>query len=186
MSPLGLLICTTCFGLTSAGWGTQRCHCEKYQEYPGVDCPSGYHLCYMCAATVAGGTGRYSWNVCDVCLKFNRKLASDYGVSLPLGRHSIMNGLSIPMSASAEVQAHAAQKLLHFIDVAGAISDWGKLQARVLFESVPVWRREPYVKRDVWEAKFKLTGSRATTRSVDAFKGYLRVESFEGLSKIRE
>ena len=53
------------------------------------------------------------------------------------------------MSASAEVQAHAAQKLLHFIDVAGTISDWGKLQARVLFESVPVWRSEPYVKRDV-------------------------------------
>jgi hypothetical protein len=87
------------------------------------------------------------------------------------------------MNASAEVRAHAAQKLLHFIDVAGAISDWGKLQARVLFESVPVWRREPYVKRDLWEAKFKLTGSRATTRSVDAFRGYLRVESFEELGK---
>jgi hypothetical protein len=137
----------------------------------------------MCAATVTGGTGRYSWNVCDVCLKFNRKLASDYGVSLPLGRHSIMNRLSIPMSASPEVQEHAAQKLLQFIDVSGAISDWGKLQARVLFESVPVWQREPYVKRDVWEAKFKLTGSRATTRSVDAFKGYLRVESFDGLGE---
>jgi hypothetical protein len=49
----------------------------------------------------------------------------------------------------------------------------------VLFESVPVWQREPYVKRDVWEAKFKLTGSRAATRSVDAFKGYLRVDGFE-------
>jgi hypothetical protein len=51
----------------------------------------------------------------------------------------------------------------------------------VLFESVPVWQREPYVMQSVWEAKFKLSGSRATTRSVDAFKGYLRVESFEGL-----
>jgi len=33
----------------------------------------------------------------------------------------------------------------------------------------------------VWEEKFKLTAPRATTRSVEAFKGYLRVESFEGL-----
>jgi hypothetical protein len=114
-------------------------------------------------------------------LNFNRKLARDYGVSLPLGRHSIMNGVSIPMSASAEVQAHAAEKLIAFVAVAGAISDWGALQARALFESVPVWQREPYVKQSVWEAKFKLSGSRATTRSVDAFKGYLRVESFEGL-----
>jgi hypothetical protein len=114
-------------------------------------------------------------------LKFNRKLAHDYGVSLPLGRHSIMNGVSIPMSASAEVQAHAAEKLIAFVAVAGAISDWGALQARVLFESVPVWRKEPYVKQSVWETKFKLSGSRAMTRSVDAFKGYLRVESFEEL-----
>jgi hypothetical protein len=135
----------------------------------------------MCAATVTGGTGRYSWTVCEVCLTFNRKLARDYGVSLPLGRHSIMNGVSIPMSASAEVQAHAAEKLIAFVAVAGAISDWGKLQARVLFESVPVWQREPYVKQSVWEAKFELSGSRATTRSVDAFKGYLRVDSFEEL-----
>jgi hypothetical protein len=114
-------------------------------------------------------------------LNFNRKLARDYGVSLPLGRHSIMNGVSIPMSASAEVQAHAAEKLIAFVAVAGAISDWGALQARALFESVPVWQREPYVKQSVWEAKFKLSGSRATTRSVDAFKGYLRVDSFEEL-----
>lgn len=180
MSPLGLLICTRCSGLTSAGWG---CHCEKYQPYPGVDCPSGYHLCYLCAATVTGGAGRYSWNVCEVCLKFNRKLAHDYGVRLPLGCHSIMNGVSIPMSASAEVRAHAAEKLIAFVAVAvaGAISDWGKLQARVLFESVLVWQREPYVKQSVWEAKFKLSVVKASARSAQAFKEYLRVESFEEL-----
>lgn len=71
------------------------------------------------------------------------------------------------------------QELITF--VAGAKSDLGKLQARVLFESVPVWQREPYVKQSVLEAKSKLSGSRATTRSVDGFKGYLRVESFEEL-----
>ena len=182
MSPLGLLICTRCFGLTSAGLGMQQCRCEKYQDYPGVDCPSGYHLCYLCAASVTGGTGRYSWNVCEVCLKFNRKLARDYGVRLPLGRHSIMNGVSIPMSASAEVQARAAAKLIAFVAVAGAISDWGALQARVLFESVPVWQKEPYVKQSVWETKFKLSVVKASARSAQAFKDYLRVDSFEELS----
>ena len=67
MPPIDFYVCTTCFGLTSAGTGMQRCRCEEYKAYPGVDCPSGYHLCYMCAAVVAGGTGRYSWNACDVC-----------------------------------------------------------------------------------------------------------------------
>ncbi len=123
---VGFLVCTTCFGLTSAGTGMQRCRCEEYKAYPGVDCPSGFQLCYMCAASVAGGTGRYSWNVCESCLKFNRKLGSKYGVSLPLGRHSIMNGLGIPMHATKRVQEEAAKELLNFIDVAGSISDWAR------------------------------------------------------------
>lgn len=173
-----LYVCTTCFALTSVGKGMQRCRCEVYQSYPGVDCPSGFHLCYICAAQVAGGTGRYSWNACDVCLKFNRKLAADHGVALPLGRHSVMNGFAIPISASAEVQEQATKDLLRSIEVAGAIEDWGLLQARALFESVLSWKNEPYVALSKWEAKFALRGVAATSRSVAAFKGYLGVESF--------
>lgn len=109
MPPIGFLICTTCFWPTSAGTGIQRCRCEKHQPYPGVDCPSGYHLCQLCAALLA---------------------------------------------------------------------DWGLLQARVLFESVPAWKREPFILLDTWEAKFALGTVKATSRSVAAFKGYLRVERF--------
>ena len=182
MSTIDLFVCTTCFGLTSAGAGMQRCRCEKYQAYPGTDCPSGFHLCYMCAASETGGLSRWSWNACDSCLKFNKRLKSKHGVSLPLGRHSIMNGVSIPMSASKRIQDEKTKDLLHFIEVAEDISDWGKLQARVLFESVPMWRNEPYIKVSVWEAKFHLSTVKATTRSVQAFKDYLRVENFDELS----
>ena len=182
MQPLGLLVCTTCFGLTSAGQGMQVCRCEVYKPYPGIDCPSGYHLCVICASSVAGGTGRYSWNVCEVCLKFNRKLGSTYGVNLPLGRHSIMNGLGIPMNATKRIQEEATKDLLHFLDVAGSISDWGTLQARMLFESVPMWRKEPYILVSTWQAKFHLSKVKATSRSVQAFKDYLRVDDFEELS----
>jgi hypothetical protein len=181
MSSNGLLVCTTCFGLTSAGQGMQRCSCEVYQAYPGVDCPSGYHLCFMCAAIVAGGTGRYSWEVCEECQKFNRSLKIWYGFSLPLGRHSIMNGLAIPLVAQGSEQEEGIVKLLDFLDQAGSISDWGKLQARTLFESVPMWRKEPFIKLDTWEAKFHLSKVKATSRSVQTFKDYLRVDSFEEL-----
>lgn len=183
MSSIGLLVCTRCFGITSAGNGMQRCHCETYQAYPGIDCPSGFHLCYMCATAVAGGTGRYSWDVCDVCLKVNRKLARDFGVSLPLGRHSIMNGLGIPLHATKRIQEESATELLHFLDIAGNISDWGNLQAQTLFESVPTWRKEPFIRRARWEEKFHLSTVRATTRSVVAFKQYLRINDFAELGK---
>ncbi len=178
MPHLGLLVCTTCFGLTSAGQGMQVCRCEVYKPYPGIDCPSGYHLCYMCAASKAGGTSRWAWNACDPCLKFNRSLKSKHGVSLPLGRHSIMNGFGIPMKASREVQEAASKDLLRSVNKAGDISDWGTLQARVLFESVPMWRNEPYILLSTWEAKFHLSKVKATSRSVQAFKDYLRVDSF--------
>ena len=173
-----LYVCTECFGLTSKGSGMQRCSCEEYKTYPGVDCPSGYHLCYICATSLAGGTGRYSWHVCLVCLKFNRKLATDYGLSLPLGRHSIMNGLAIPMQGTKVEQDLAITQLLKSFEMADSLSDWGLAEARALFESVPMWKKRPLILLRDWEAKFHLTTVRATSRSVEAFKKYLGVESF--------
>ena len=166
-------VCTKCFGLTSKGAGMQRCSCEKYKSSSEVDCPSGYHLCDICAASLAGGTSRYSWNACEVCLKFNRKLATDYGVSLPLGRHSIMNGIAIPFNISKEQQVGAIKQLIDSLDVSGSISDWGISQARVLFQSVPMWKNESHILLSKWEAKFALATVRATSRSVAAFKEYL-------------
>ena len=174
-----LFVCTTCFALTSLGLGMQRCMCEEYKAYAGVDCPNGYHLCYMCAATVAGGTGRYSWNVCESCLKFNRYLGRMYGFSLPLGRHSIMNSISVPLNASREVQEEATSEMLRFIDDAGSISDWGLLQARTLFESAHAWAKEGVIPLAKWEAKFHLSKVKATSRSEQAFKDYLRVDAFD-------
>ena len=160
----------------------QSCRCEESKEYPGVDCPSGYHLCYMCAASVAGGTSRWSWNACESCLKFNRSLQSKYGFSLPLGRHSIMNAISVPLSASPEVQEKAIKEMLNFVEVSVAISDWGLLQARTLFESAHAWAKEGIIPLAKWEAKFHLSKVKATSRSEQAFKDYLRVSDFEELS----
>ena len=168
-------VCTKCFGLTSKGAGMQRCSCEEYKSSSEVDCPSGYHLCDICAASLAGGTSRYSWNACEVCLKFNRKLATDCGVNLPLGRHSIMNGVAIPFNISKEQSDEAIKQLIDSLDLSGSISDWGISQARALFKSAPMWKNEPHILLSKWEAKFALTTVRATSRSVAAFKEYLEV-----------
>jgi hypothetical protein len=179
-----LFVCTTCFSLTSLGLGMQRCMCEEHKSYPGVDCPSGFILCYMCSATIAGGTSRYSWNACESCLKFNRYLGRTYGISLPLGRHSIMNSISVPLNASREVQEKATSEMLRFIDVAGSISDWGLLQARTLFESAHAWAKEGIIPLAKWQAKFHLSKVKATSRSEQAFKDYLRVDAFEELAAV--
>jgi hypothetical protein len=69
--------------------------------------------------------------------------------------------------------------MFHFLNVAGSIEDWGVLQARVLFESVHSWKKEKLIPLATWEAKFHLSKVKATTRSGQAFKDYLRIDEFE-------
>lgn len=89
-----------------------------------------------------------------------------------------MNSISIPLHASREVQEKVTNEMLHFIDVAGSIADWGKLQARLLFESAHAWSKESIIPEAKWEAKFYLSKVKATSRSEQAFKDYLRVNDF--------
>jgi hypothetical protein len=92
-----------------------------------------------------------------------------------------MNSISVPLSASPELQEKAITELLKFVDEVGALSDWGLLQARTLYESAPTLSVLGIIPREKWEAKFHLTKVQATSRSVQAFKDYLRTNEFEEL-----
>jgi len=94
-----------------------------------------------------------------------------------------MNSIGIPVHASKEVQEEATKDMLHFLNVAGSIEDWGVLQARVLFESILSWKKEQIILLAEWEAKFHLSKVKATTRSAQAFKDYLRIDEFEDLTR---
>jgi hypothetical protein len=169
-----LYICTTCFGLTAKGNGMQRCSCQEVKSYPGVDCPSGYHLCYLCAALVTGGESRYSWNACNWCLKFNRWLRENHGISLPLGRHSIMNGIAIPFKSGEGEKKVAVEKMLDFLTLSTKLEQWGQIQAKSLFSSVLSWKKERYILASKWEAKFALSKVMATKRSAGAVGDFLK------------
>ena len=71
--------------------------------------------------------------------------------------------------------------MLKFVEVSGAISDWGLLQARTLYESAHSWSVLGIVAAEKWEAKFHLSKVKATTRSVQAFKDYLGIKDFDQL-----
>ena len=93
-----------------------------------------------------------------------------------------MNSISVPLSASPEVQEKAITELLKFVDEVGALSDWGLLQARTLYESAHSWSVLGVVPTAKWEAKFHLSKVAATSRSVQAFKDYLRITDFDQLN----
>lgn len=175
-------VCTNCFHLTDlTKKSSQRCLCptEIHVERNGVDCPTGFHLCDVCARGTAGGTSRWSWNACKSCLNVNAATQKHYGFSLPLGRHSIMNGFSVPVSAVGEELAVGAEVLLTFITKTVALSDWGSLQARELFESVPEWAKETHIPIAVWQKKFKTSKE----QSLAAFQKYYGVKRLSDLLK---
>ena len=112
---MSLSLCTSCFRLSDLSkQSSQRCRCEEQipVNLGMLDCPSGLHLCYICARAVAGGFGRYSWNACKSCRAVNSGMTEWLGVSLPLGRHSIMNGIGISMSATRPEFEDGASALL--------------------------------------------------------------------------
>ncbi len=94
-----------------------------------------------------------------------------------------MNSIVVPLHASEEEQAVGIESMLNFLKATDAISDWGKLQARQLFESAHAWAKEGIIPQAKWEAKFLLSKVRATSRSEQAFKDYLRVNEFEELAQ---
>jgi len=93
-----------------------------------------------------------------------------------------MNSVGIPVHASKEVQEEAVKNMFDFLNVAGSIEDWGVLQARVLFESVHSWQKQQVIPLAMWEAKFHLSKLKATTRSGQVFKDYLRIDQFDELA----
>ena len=135
-----LSVCTTCFGLTSLGNSYQYCKCEPIPEIQlEVDCPNGYVLCQLCAQDVAGGLSRFSWLVCRTCHEQINSVPRA-GRSIPIGRHSIMNGLIWPLDVSEEKAERQAKELMAFAESQITLAEFGLSQARQLFESVPELR----------------------------------------------
>ena len=181
---MSYVVCTTCYWLSEAPIrglhrGPQRCSCEEQVSRKDVslDCPSGFHLCYICARTKVGGTSRWSWEACNFCLTANSGTHKKFGFSLALGRHSIMNGISIPLREKITADDQRVVDLLNFANFSVALSDWGILRARQLFESVPEWEPLKVVSLEDWQKKFK--SSRET--SLAALKNYYGVKEFSDL-----
>ena len=136
---MSYVVCTTCYWLSDVpargpNRGPQRCWCEEQvkQQYVSLDCPSGFHLCYICATTVVGGTSRWSWEACDFCRRVNGSTQKEFGFGLALGRHSIMNGISIPLQEKLKADDQRVVDLMNFANFSVTLSDWGILRARQL------------------------------------------------------
>ena len=149
-------VCTTCFRLTSLGKFYQHCKCEPTPaERPKwKDCPSGFNLCILCARTLAGGMSRWSWLACDQCITYSnhkRILRS----SLPLGRHSLMNGEAWAIQVeTVEERKEQVDQMLKFIDLQSELYEFSHVLAKEMFEQEPTLKGMTHVPLLQWRELF--------------------------------
>lgn len=152
--PTSLYLCTTCFHLSSHGESSQRCLCEPKHKKTDLDAPNGFHLCYICCVRVAGGTSRWSWEACGICLKANKALEEIGKPALALGRHSIMNGVAGRIGDLKRSNPKAIQGLLQFAVAMGELHEKAEAQTRNLFKGIERWRNLGQIPIVLWEREF--------------------------------
>lgn len=74
------------------------------------------------------------------------------------------------MSATRPEFEAGASALIAFSQKSVALSDWGHLQTRALFESVPAWEERKVITVLEWEKKFK-AGKRHSRAAFAAYYG---------------
>jgi len=164
----GLSICARCLELTSHG-DLQRCACEPKRAHRETkwDCPSGYHLCWICARGVAGGLSKYSWEVCQNCHNLMKGF-------LPYGRHSFMNLIFLPFgSTDQKIIEEGIQELLNFNSFWESLYNWGHLQAHLLLSGIKRWEHVSHISLRDWEKQFPPD----MTKSITTTEGFLGVKS---------
>ncbi len=137
-------VCLECFNLRGSFEGTEhRCDCvprdDRWRErvWPHADIPALVDLCNLCARATMKSGSRYTWLVCDDCLAVNRTVGSVLGSSgrgaLPVGRHSIMNGVRFGGGdlGDAEISAFA-EWFFGLTKVWRRLMDWGPEEAKRL------------------------------------------------------
>ena len=119
----------------------QSCACEdEPARWAGCDVSEKHALCVVCARGIAGGSSRWSWIGCANCREINSLLRQHVRLSLPLGRHSIMNGVAIRGDATPQVQQRATDAFMGLLDQWRQLDAWRAAEVRRLveFASFPV------------------------------------------------
>ena len=101
-----LEVCLECFKLHGLFEGKEhRCSCAprddgwREREWGTRDIAALVDLCHLCARNTMKSGSRWSWYACENCLEVNRAVGAVFGSqkagALPLGRHSMMNGVTL-------------------------------------------------------------------------------------------
>lgn len=153
------------------GWAgqVQGCPCEPSEPWPDCDVSRAQDLCLVCARGTAGGTTRWSWLACEHCRTVEKALQGWLGIRiLPLGRHSLLNGVALRVAQASSEEADAFAVAFEGLSLGwDTLFEWGDAEARRLADALV--DADPDVPLRVWQT----TCPPSLTASIDAYERIL-------------
>jgi hypothetical protein len=162
-----LSVCTTHVTLVGTYLDKDhRCGCDpgdegwREREWAGYDVPALIELCYVCVRDVMGSGTRWSWRACKTCRGVNNAIATAINGKdhpgnqvVPLGRHSIMNSITIRSDELGEagVAGQFVDSLMSFFEASIRIMDWRREEGLRLID-VAGFANRNLVSLDEWTA----------------------------------
>jgi hypothetical protein len=142
----------------------QSCRDEDSPErWPGRDVSRVQDLCAICFRGKAGGTSRWSWIACDTCRAVNDGYVERWGFRpFALGRHSLMNGVGVRLSADNETRRAQEERLARFAEGDHDLAAWRRREYPELASAF-----DPLA--DVPVREWRQTWPPSREASVDAF-----------------
>jgi hypothetical protein len=124
-----------------------RCPCNpggddwREREWAGYDIAALLDLCNICVRDVMGSGTRWSWRACETCRSVNNRIATAINGEihpgnqiLPLGRHSVMNGIAIGPGSlrSGHLTEQSVEPLASFFEFSSRLINWQQEEGRRL------------------------------------------------------
>ncbi len=154
------------------GWaGRVQCGpCEPGEPWPDCDVSRAKDLCLVCARGTAGGVTRWSWLACEHCRSVEKSLQGWLGMRvLPLGRHSLLNGVALQVAEATDEQAAAFAVQFEGLSLGwDLMCEWGRAEARRLADTLVDSGSD--VPLEVWQRTFRPS----PTASLDAYERILQ------------
>jgi len=178
-----LEVCLECFSLRGTFEGKEhRCDCVprddgwREREWGTRDIAALVDLCHLCARNTMKSGSRWSWYACENCLEVNRAVGAVFGSrkagALPLGRHSMMNGVTLNAGSHDDAAAAGFVVLLMGLtEVWKRIFEWAPLEAGRLVAAAGWNNRESGPLVDWLERNPSSTGA-----SVDAYSRFVEYD----------
>lgn len=145
-----LSVCTTHIKLVGVYEGKEhRCPCDpggddwREQEWGGHDIAALLDLCNICVRDVMKSGTRWSWRACETCRSVNNAIATAINGEthpgnqiLPLGRHSLMNGIAVGAGSlqCGGVTEASVEPLVSFFEFSKRLTDWKEEEGRRLVD----------------------------------------------------